>query len=74
MRIEYELHDELIESVNLTVKAGAKIDKQIILNQIYRYGAIGATNRLIKEGTEKLHSGLIKLFEISRLGLKYNSL
>jgi len=69
LKIEDELHDELIVSVDLATKAGAKIDKQIILNQIYNYGAIGAANRLIKEGTEKLHSGLIKLFEINRLDL-----
>ena len=74
LKIEDELHDELIASVDLAVKAGAKIDKQIILNQIYNYGAIGAANRLIKEGTEKLHSGLIKLFEINRLDLTIESI
>jgi hypothetical protein len=67
--LEEELHDELISSVDLSLKAGAKINKTIILNQIYNYGAIGAANRLIKEGTDKLHSGLIKMFEINRLDL-----
>jgi hypothetical protein len=69
IKLEEELHDELILSVDSSIKAGAKINKSIILNQIYNYGAIGAANRLIKEGTEKLHSGLLKMFEINRLDL-----
>ncbi|ULQ51703.1 phospholipase D-like domain-containing protein [Flavihumibacter fluvii] len=74
LKIEDELHVELIASVDLAVKAGAKIVQQNILNQIYNYGAIGAASRLIKEGTEKLHSGLIKLFEIDRLDLTIESI
>jgi HKD family nuclease len=74
LKIEDDLHTELIDSVDLAVKAGAKINKDIILNQIYNYGAIGAANRLIKEGTEKLHSGLVKLFEIDRLDLTIESI
>jgi hypothetical protein len=74
LKIEDDLHTELINSVDLAVKAGAKINKDIILNQIYSYGAIGAANRLIKEGTEKLHSGLVKLFEIDRLDLTIESI
>jgi hypothetical protein len=72
--LENELHDELISSIDLSLKAGAKINKLIILNQIYDYGAIGAANRLIKEGTEKLHSGLLKMFEIDRLDLTIESI
>lgn len=69
IKIEKELHDELIEGVDLSIKAGAKVSKDTILNQIYSYGAIGAANRLVKEGTVKLHSGLIKLYHINRLDL-----
>lgn len=69
IKLEEDLHDELILSVDASIKEGAKINKSIILNQIYNYGAIGASNRLIKEGTEKLHSGLLKMFEINRLDL-----
>jgi hypothetical protein len=74
IKLEDELHTELIDSIDLSLKAGAKINKSIILNQIYSYGAIGAANRLIKEGTDKLHSGLIKLFEIDRLDLTIESI
>ncbi|WP_375324047.1 phospholipase D-like domain-containing protein [Flagellimonas sp. GZD32] len=74
LKIEDELHQELINSVNKAVKDGAKINKEIILTQIYNYGAIGAANRLVKEGTEKLHSGLIKLFDINRLDLSIESI
>jgi hypothetical protein len=74
LKVEVELGDELIASIDLAANAGAKIDKNIILNQIYSYGAIGAAKRLIKEGTEKLQSGLIKLFEINRLDLTIESI
>ncbi|SDI02706.1 PLD-like domain-containing protein [Flavobacterium omnivorum] len=74
LALENELHDELISSIDLSIKAGAKINKSIILNQIYDYGAIGAANRLIKEGTEKLHSGLLKMFDINRLDLTIESI
>ncbi|KFF17276.1 phospholipase D-like domain-containing protein [Flavobacterium hydatis] len=74
LMLENELHDELIASVDLSIKAGAKINRSIILNQIYDYGAIGAANRLIQEGTEKLHSGLIKMFHINRLDLTIESI
>jgi hypothetical protein len=74
LRLENELDEELLQSIDLSLQAGAKIDKHIIFNQIYRYGAIGAANRLIKEGTEKLHSGLIKLYEINRLDLTIESI
>lgn len=69
LRLENELHYELLQSIDLSIRAGANISKDIILSQIYRYGAIGAANRLIKEGTEKLHSGLVKLYEVNRLDL-----
>ena len=69
IKVEKELHDELIEGIDLSIKAGAKVHKDTILNQIYAYGAIGAANRLVKEGTEKLHSGLLKLYHINRLDL-----
>ncbi|TEB41436.1 hypothetical protein D0809_25530, partial [Flavobacterium circumlabens] len=72
--LENELHEELIASVDLSIKAGAKINRSIILNQIYDYGAIGAANRLIQEGNEKLHSGLIKMFHINRLDLTIESI
>ncbi len=74
IKLEDELHSELIDSIDLALKAGAKINKSIILNQLYSYGAIGAANRLIKEGTNKLHSGLVKLFDINRLDLTIESI
>lgn len=74
LQLENELHDELLQSIDLSVQIGAKINKDIILSQIYRYGAIGAANRVIKEGTEKLHSGLIKMYEVNRLDLTIESI
>lgn len=69
IKLEEELQDEFILSVNASVLAGAKISPTKILDQIYKYGAIGAANRLIKDGTEKLQAGFIKMFDIKRLDL-----
>lgn len=69
IQLEHNLKTELINSINLAVEAGAHINKHVILEQIFRYGAIGAANRIILEGIEKLHSGLTKLFIVNRLDL-----
>lgn len=74
LQLENELLDELLQSIDFALQAGAKIDRHIILDQIYRYGGIGAANRLLKEGTEKLHSGLLKLYEVNRLDLTIESI
>jgi hypothetical protein len=73
-RLENELHDELLKSIELSILTGAHIDKNLILGLIYRYGAIGTANKLINEGTEKLHSGLLKLYEVNRLDLTIESI
>lgn len=69
LKLEDELHSELINAIDLSIKAGAKISKHRILEIITNYGAIGTANRLIRDGADKLHSGLVKLYEINRLDL-----
>jgi hypothetical protein len=69
LKIEDNLNKDFIQSIDEALRAGAKIDKSIILNMIYEYGALGAASRLVNEGTDKLHSGLLKLFEVNRLDL-----
>ena len=68
-KVEKEFHDELIEGIDLSIKAGAKVRKDTLLNLIYSFGAIGAAIRLIKEGDDRFQSGLIKLYHINRLDL-----
>lgn len=72
--LEKELFNELVESIDLSLKAGAKINKSTILEMLHRYGAIGTAKRLVKEGAEKIQSGLQKMFEINRLDLTFENI
>lgn len=73
-KLEKELFNELIDSIDLSLKAGAKINKSTILDLLYRYGAIGTTRRLLKDGTDKIQSGLLKMYEINRLDLTFENI
>ncbi|MCO7186727.1 phospholipase D-like domain-containing protein [Tenacibaculum sp. XPcli2-G] len=73
-KLEKELFDELIKSIDASLDAGAKINKSTILDLLHRYGAIGTTKRLVKEGAKNLQSGLIKMFEINRLDLTFENI
>lgn len=73
-KLEKELFNELLESIDLSLKAGAKINKSTILDLLYRYGAIGTTRRLVKDGTDKIQSGLLKMYEINRLDLTFENI
>ncbi|WP_159474756.1 phospholipase D-like domain-containing protein [Chryseobacterium sp. 18068] len=68
-QLENDLLNELTEAIELSIKAGAKINRSIILDILYRYGAIGASKRLVKEGADRIQSGLQKMFDINRLDL-----
>ncbi|PKQ46082.1 phospholipase D-like domain-containing protein [Confluentibacter flavum] len=72
--IENELFNELINSIELSIKQGAKINKSTILDLLNRYGAIGTAKRLVKDGAEKLQSGFLKMFEIDRLDLTFENI
>jgi len=73
-KLERELFNELIESIDLSIKEGAKINKSTILDMLYRYGAIGTARRLVRDGADKIQSGLIKMFEIDRLDLTFENI
>lgn len=73
-KLEKELLQELIEAIDLSLEAGAKVNKSTILDLLYRYGAVGASERLIKDGAGKMQSGLIKMFEIQRLDLTFENI
>jgi hypothetical protein len=72
--LENELEKEFIDTINVANRLGAKIKAESIISYIHNYGAIGGANRLISFGTEKLQSGLLKLWEINRLDISFESI
>lgn len=73
-KLEKELFDELLKSIDLSLKAGAKINKSTIIEMLFRYGSIGTAKRLVKDGADKIQSGLQKMFEINRLDLTFENI
>ena len=45
-----------------------------VISYIHNYGAIGGASRLISVGTNMLHSGLLKLWEINRLDISFEGI
>jgi hypothetical protein len=74
IKLENELEKTFIETIKTANDLGAKINATNVINYIHNYGAIGGASRLIKVGTDKLHSGLIKLWEINRLDISFESI
>lgn len=74
VQLENELEQRFIETIKESNKLGAKINATNVIDYIQRYGAIGGASRLINAGTDRLQSGLIKLFEINRLDISFESI
>lgn len=74
LRLEDDLEKEFIDAIHDANNLGAKINATNVFEYIHNYGAIGGANRLIKSGTDRLQSGLIKLWEINRLDLSFESI
>ncbi|KEY20337.1 phospholipase D-like domain-containing protein [Kaistella antarctica] len=74
IKLEEELEKEFITTIKEANLAGAKINSTNVISYIYNYGAIGGASRLISHGTDKLHSGLIKLWEINRLDISFETI
>lgn len=74
LQLEKELEEEFIETINESNKLGAKINSTIVLDYLGRYGAIGGASRLINAGPERLHSGLMKLFDIGKLDISFENI
>ena len=72
--LEEELEIEFISSVKKANDLGAKINSTNVISYIHNYGAIGFASRLIRVGTDKLQSGLLKLWEIKKLDLSFESI
>jgi phosphatidylserine/phosphatidylglycerophosphate/cardiolipin synthase-like enzyme len=74
VKLEKDLEEEFIKTIKESNKLGAKINSANVLDYIDRYGAIGGASRLINTGTDKLQSGLIKLFDIGRLDISFENI
>ncbi len=74
IKLEKELEEEFIKTIKESNKLGAKINSANVLNYLDRYGAIGGASRLINAGTDRLQSGLKKLFEIGRLDISFENI
>jgi len=74
LKLEKELEAEFIETIKESNKLGAKINSASVIDYLERYGAIGGASRLINAGTDKLQSGLIKLFDIGRLDISFENI
>jgi PLD-like domain len=74
MKLEEELEKEFIDTVKQANDLGAKINSTNAISYIHNYGAIGGASRLISVGTDKLHSGLLKLWEIKRLDISFENI
>lgn len=74
LQLEKELESEFIETIKESNKLGAKINTANVLDYLDRYGAIGGASRLVNTGTDKLQSGLMKLFDIGRLDISFENI
>ncbi|QCE42531.1 phospholipase D-like domain-containing protein [Psychroserpens sp. NJDZ02] len=74
IKLESELEARFMETIKEANDLGAKINSTNIISYIHNYGAIGGASRLIKLGTERLQSGFIKLWEIGRLDISFESI
>lgn len=73
-QLEKELEEEFIETIRESNKLGAKINANHVIDYLDRFGAIGGASRLINAGTDRLQSGLMKLYEIKRLDISFENI
>lgn len=72
--LENELENDFLKAIEESRKIHAKIDFDFILTFLKSYGAIGATKRLMQTGTDRIQSGFIKMWELNRMDLTFESI
>ena len=72
--LEKELEESLLNALKESKKLHAKINFDFVYSFIKSYGAIGASKRLMLTGTEKIQSGFIKMWELGRIDLTFESI
>jgi len=72
--LENDLENEFMEALKESKKLNVKINFDFVYEFLKTYGAIGAAKRLMLSGTEKIQSGFIKMWEIGRVDLTFESI
>lgn len=72
--LENDLESDFLKAIDESRKIHAKINFDFVLTFLKSYGAIGATKRLMQTGTDKIQSGFIKMWELNRMDLTFESI
>jgi hypothetical protein len=72
--LEKELQNDFFDTIKKAPALGARINSDRVIKFITNYGAVGGANRLIKEGTDKIHWGLLELGAINRLDISFENI
>ena len=72
--LEKDLESDLLHALAESKKINAKINFDFVLTFIKSYGAIGAAKRLMHTGIDKIQSGFIKMWELNRIDLTFESI
>lgn len=74
VELENELKEDLLKAWEESGKIDKKLQSIFILDFIENYGAIGACKRLMSTGLERIQNGFIKMWELSRIDLTFESI
>lgn len=72
--LEKDLENDLLIALEESKKINAKINFDLVLTFIKSYGSIGAAKRLMQTGMDKIQSGFIKMWELNRMDLTFESI
>lgn len=72
--LELELENDLIKALDESKKLHAKVNFDFVLKFIKSYGGIGAGKRLMNTGLDKIQSGFLKMWELGRMDLTFESI
>jgi hypothetical protein len=72
--LEQELKKRFLATVEIANANGAGVRQKLVAGYFEAHGAVNGAARLISTGTQLMHSGLVKLFEIGRLDLSFESI
>jgi len=74
VELENELKEDLLKAWEESGKIDKKLQSIFILDFIENYGAIGACKRLMSTGLEQIQNGFIKMWELNRIDLTFESI
>ncbi|HOS84501.1 MAG TPA: phospholipase D-like domain-containing protein [Bacteroidales bacterium] len=74
VELENELKEDLLKAWEESGKIDKKLQNKFIIDFIENYGAIGACKRLMSTGLERIQNGFIKMWELNRIDLTFESI